>query len=77
MTTRKDCPECGGANLFSQDGISVRGGYGPDLLPGAGSLFVSAKVKAVVCVDCGLVRYFASQNDLRKIADSDKWRRLP
>jgi hypothetical protein len=77
MATRKCCPECGGTNLYSQSGISVRGGYGPDLLPGAGSLFVSARVEAIVCTDCGLIRYFASRDALRKIAGNDKWKRVP
>lgn len=57
--------------------MSVRGGYGPDLLPGAGSLFVSARVEAIVCTDCGLIRYFASRDALRKIAGNDKWKRVP
>ena len=76
MATGKNCPECGGTHLVSQGDIGVRGGYGPDLLPDAGSLFSSPKVKAVVCTDCGLIRYFASQDALRKIAASDKWKRL-
>ena len=76
MKDQKNCPECNGTNLYTQGDISVRGGYGPDLLPGAGSLFRSAKVKAVVCADCGLIRYFASQDALRKMAGSDKWKRL-
>jgi hypothetical protein len=76
MKDQKNCPECNGTNLYSQGDISVRGGYGPDLLPGAGSLFNSPKVRAVVCADCGLIRYFASQDALRKMAGSDKWKRL-
>lgn len=76
MEAKKNCPECSGTNLYSQSDISVRGGYGPDLLPGAGSLFVSAKVKAVVCADCGLIRYYASPDALRKMAGSEKWKRL-
>ena len=76
MKAQKNCPECDGVNLYSQTDISVRGGYGPDLLPGAGAFFSSAKATAIVCADCGFIRYFASQDARRKISGSDKWKRV-
>lgn len=76
MATRKDCPECGGSELMTRDGISVRGGYGPDLLPGPGRWFSGPTVTAVVCKRCGLVRYFADKDTLAGITTEKGWQRL-
>lgn len=76
MATTKSCPECGSGNLYSYNDISARGGYGPDLLPGAGGVFTSPKMNAVVCKDCGLIRYYASQDTLKKLMEKGKWNRV-
>jgi hypothetical protein len=47
------------------------------LPPGAGNLFVSARVEAIACTDCGLIRCFAPRDAIRKIAGGDKWKRVP
>ena len=77
MAIRKHCPECDGTNLFARDGIAAKGGYGPDLLPGTSGLFTSAKMKAVVCRDCGFVRFYAAQDALAKVDTDHGWQRLP
>ncbi len=74
--TAPTCPECKGANLYAQSGISARGGQGPDLLPGASSTFTSAKMRSVVCRDCGLVRFYASDEALARITPANGWRKL-
>lgn len=76
MTTQKNCPECGSANLVAKGDINARGGYGPDLLPGAAAWFKPAKMKAVVCKDCGLIRFFASHDTLARINSEHGWQRL-
>ena len=76
MTAHKNCPECGSANVFVHGDINVRGGHGPDLLPGTSSRFKSAKMKAVVCKDCGLTRFYAAQETLAKINTDRGWQRL-
>lgn len=76
MANKPTCPECNGSNLFSHGGISARGGYGPDLLPGASGVFQSAKMRAVVCKDCGFVRWFATQETLPKIGADTGWQRV-
>lgn len=76
MATRKTCPECDGTNLHVHGGIAAKGGYGPDLLPGTSGIFTSAKMKAVVCKDCGLVRFYASQEALARITSDRDWQRL-
>lgn len=77
MTTQKNCPECDGTHLYVHGDISAKGGYGPDLLPGTSGIFISAKMKAVVCKDCGLIRYYASQEALAKVTNDHGWQRLP
>jgi predicted nucleic-acid-binding Zn-ribbon protein len=76
MSTHKHCPECDGTNVFVHGDISVKGGYGPDLLPGTSSLFTSARMKAVVCKDCGLIRFYATQETLAKVNTDRGWQRL-
>ena len=76
MHEEKSCPECGSNDLYSHGGIDVRGGYGPDLLPGTSGVFVGAKMRAVVCKNCGLVRYYASTEALSKITRQNGWNKL-
>ena len=76
MAIAKNCPECNGTNLFSHGGIQARGGYGPDLLPGTSGIFASAKMVTVVCKDCGLIRFYASQEAIGKITSDNGWNRL-
>ena len=56
--------------------ISARGGYGPDLLPGTSGVFTNAKMKAIVCKDCGLVRFYAQRDTLAKLSSDKGWQRL-
>lgn len=76
MSANKVCPECSGTDLFARSDVVVRGGYGPDLLPGTSGVFSSAKVTAVVCKGCGLMRYYASRESLAKINAKNGWHRL-
>ena len=73
MTDHAHCPECNGTRLYAHGDIRARGGYGPDLLPGAGGVFIAAKMKAVVCKDCGLIRFYADRKALERIDGDDGW----
>jgi len=77
MATRTNCPDCSSTNLYVHCDVSAKGGYGPDLLPGTSGVFVSAKMKAIVCKDCGLIRFYASQDALTKVNADRGWQRLP
>ena len=77
MTSLGTCPECGGSNLYEHGDISAIGGYGPDLLPGASALLSPAKMRAVVCKQCGFIRFYAAQDTLAKIDGDRGWQRLP
>jgi hypothetical protein len=76
MVALENCPECRGTNLFAYDDIRAQGVYGPDLLPRTGGVLTPAKMKAVVCKDCGLVRFYASQETLAGINSGNGWQRL-
>lgn len=76
MPVSKPCPECDGTHLYVRDNIRTRGSYGPDLLPGASGIFSGARMKAVVCRDCGLIRFYASRETLARIDSDHGWKRL-
>ena len=75
MTRPQACPDCGSTQLLTHGDLAARGGYGPDLLPGAGTLFTPPKLRAVVCRDCGLLRYFVQRETLERMTTENGWRR--
>jgi predicted nucleic-acid-binding Zn-ribbon protein len=62
--------------LYSSNEVSAGGGYAPNYLPGLGSFLSSAKFTVIACKDCGLTRFFASEEALGKLSDSGKWRKV-
>jgi hypothetical protein len=66
------CPNCDGSNLFRHVNVRVNGGVGPRLLPNLGA----AIAEAVVCHDCGLLRFFVSQGDRLMMPARKQWERL-
>ena len=72
----RQCPNCCGENLYRSEPVPSGGGQGPVLLPDLGGWFHFAKFIIVVCADCGLTRFFAEQDAIRKLPKSDRWRRL-
>jgi len=72
------CLNCGGSNLYKSSDVSSGGGYAPNYLPDLGSHFgfVSAQFTMVVCTDCGLTNFFASDKAVAKIPGSKKWQRV-
>ena len=71
----KQCPECGGPTLFHNT-VKSAGPYGPALLPGLGGFLNFAKVKIVVCSNCGLTRFYAEPGALAKLPKTRAWRRV-
>ena len=72
----KPCPQCDGTEVYERQNIKVKGGYGPDLLPGLGPWYCGAKVTVAVCRTCGFVRLFATQEARDKASQSEKWTRV-
>ncbi len=77
MSHMTPCPNCGGRNLYKSKKISSGGGYAPNYLPGLGAFLSTARFHVVVCRDCGLSRFFADQEAIAKLGESDKWTRGP
>jgi predicted nucleic-acid-binding Zn-ribbon protein len=72
------CPNCTGTNVYSSGEISAGGGYAPNYLPGLEKYWrmVAAKFCVVVCTDCGLARWFASDEAVSRIPESSHWRKV-
>jgi predicted nucleic-acid-binding Zn-ribbon protein len=70
------CPNCGSKNLFKSNAVSAGGGHAPNYLPGLGGFISAEKFHLVLCGNCGLTRFFARQEALRKVADAKKWQRI-
>jgi len=70
---RDACPGCGGRRLYVAADVSAGGGYAPKYLPGLGFLY-AATLDVVACVDCGLMRLFASREARKRIPTSSRWR---
>lgn len=70
------CPNCGKNRMYATKDVSAGGGHAPNYLPGLGGSFSAEKFNLVLCADCGLVRFFARENALRKLSDSRKWERI-
>lgn len=73
MRIEGTCPDCGSTELYSHDGIAARGPHGPDLLPGLSGMLVSAKMRSVVCKTCGLIRFYASAEALKRVNKDNGW----
>ena len=74
----KPCPECNSNKVyrFKKD-VDANGGYGPELLPNLNSSWLStAKFLPVVCGDCGLVSFYASEKSRDILASSEHWQQI-
>jgi hypothetical protein len=70
------CPNCRSSRLYASKDVSAGGGYAPNYLPGLGGTFSAEKFNLVICADCGLVRFFAREKALSRVADSKKWEKI-
>ena len=73
-TQSKQCPECDGHSLYQASTCSGSP-HGPRLLPGLGSFLSFAKMKVVVCADCGLTRFYASEDARSQLGGVRRWQR--
>lgn len=53
------------------------GGHAPNYLSGLGRWWRPETFQLVICRDCGLTRFFASKEARDRLADSNKWKRIP
>ncbi len=71
------CPECKSDEVYQSenfvDGTTIGGELLPKLATGR---FSSAKMRPVVCADCGYLRYFVDEEALQKMRSSKHWNRV-
>ncbi len=71
------CPECKSEDVFQYNDLIDTTTIGGELLPKlASGRFSSAKMRAVVCGDCGFLRYFVADDALEKLKSSTHWSRV-
>jgi hypothetical protein len=70
MKPARTCPNCDGTNLYVSS--HKVGSY----LPGLNKLGARSRVRVVVCIDCGLMRYFTDSDVTSQIPESKDWLRL-
>jgi len=71
------CPECDSKDIYQyKDAIETTTISG-DLLPSLGSgMFTSAKVRPVICANCGNLRLYVSKAAIEKMKTSEHWKKV-
>ncbi|MCW5715976.1 MAG: helix-turn-helix transcriptional regulator [Bauldia sp.] len=66
------CPICRSTEIYEyKTAFSLSG---EELLPGLGSHFLSAKIRPWLCVTCGNVQFFASEEAKKKVKTAKHWK---
>ena len=72
----KSCPECSSKEVYQYKESIETTQLSGELLPKLGTgMFASAKVRPVVCAECGFVRLYASKEATEKMTSSEHWKR--
>lgn len=74
----KQCPACGSKELYEYKKFySSWDGTSPELLPYLGGNFFSpAKMRPTVCLDCGHIGLFASEEARMNLKGSEHWKAI-
>ncbi len=71
------CPECRSDEVYQYEDLIDTTTIGGELLPKlATGRFSSAKMRCVVCGDCGFLRYFVDEAARQKMKSSKHWNRV-
>jgi transcriptional regulator with XRE-family HTH domain len=72
----KPCPVCGSNEIYLYKDYFPNPGSagGETLLPGIGGVLFAAKICPSVCVSCGHIRIFASEEARKKLKTSKHWK---
>jgi transcriptional regulator with XRE-family HTH domain len=71
------CPECRSDHVFQSRSLVETTTIGGELLPKLATRGLSAaKMRPVVCGECGFLRYFVDDEALRKLRSSEHWNRV-
>jgi hypothetical protein len=74
ISPAKPCPHCAGTELYSRRRSAA--GEQLYLLAGLGRFLHTAQMDVVVCVDCGLMRFFAEPKARENARTNKEWKRL-
>ena len=71
----KRCPACGSTEIYQCEKYYRYSGCGEEILPKlAPGLFSGAKIRPTVCLECGHIGLFASEDARRKANLSQHWK---
>ncbi|MDA0351953.1 MAG: helix-turn-helix transcriptional regulator [Chloroflexi bacterium] len=71
------CPECRSDEVYQYKDLIDSTTIGGELLPKLSTRRLSsARMRPVVCADCGFLRYFVEQGALQKMRSSEHWNRV-
>jgi len=74
VTKMKPCPECKSNNVYQCTEFADSTTIGGELLPKlSSSMFSSAKIRPVICAECGYLRYYVSKEALQILEGSNHW----
>ena len=72
----KPCPNCRSDAVYAYKDTVPFTGEHLSFLPGLGTVFAAAHVTPVLCADCGLARYFATDEAREKVTSHSGWEKL-
>ena len=74
-TRMKRCPECDSNHVYEYEDYIDTTTIGWELIPKLGSgIFASAKVRPVVCAQCGFLKLYAAREAIEKLSASKHWK---
>ena len=75
MKNTKICPKCESSSIVRIDGYTGAYGSGNNIMVGA-TVFSGINVNRYICCDCGCTEEWIDREDLPKIKDSKKAKRI-
>ena len=75
MKSSKICPKCEHSNIVRIDGYAGPYGVGNNIMV-KGSIFSAVNVNRYICCDCGYTEEWIDHEDLEKIKNSKKAKRI-
>lgn len=71
------CPECDSKDIYQYKDVIETTTISGDLLPNLGSgMFTSAKVRPVVCANCGNLKLYVSKAAIKNMKTSEHWKQI-
>ena len=67
----KPCPACGSSEIYRYADFALDG---VELLPRLGGIFTTARIRPSLCLACGHIQLFASEDARRKARASAHWK---